>query len=180
MVSAKSDKRFVDAIKNDPALHKAAVDQMFLGSVMRGAGHPVSKPVRVFRLEMANGNGPYNSGLPNSHEIYEKICDCDPGFFCVRNAILNREQCGVTDRAFHEAHGHSNYACDSLESLKDWFPDKAREYLAQFGAKIVEYEIPVGEYMEKVGCGEVIFNRHKCRKLRELDAVQPEELAHAA
>jgi hypothetical protein len=144
-----------------------------------GKGTPVKKPTTVFRIEMPNGRGPYNSGLPNEHEIYEMICgDNGPDLDCVRLAKKNFEKCGITDRAFKDAHGRGTaYGCDSMKSLHEWFPIKAREYLHGFGARVIEYQLPVGAPLAKVGHGEIIFDRLHSKRVREFDLVDETRLA---
>lgn len=134
-------------------------------------GRPVPKDTTIYRIEMPNGEGPYNSGLPNAKEIYETICSPEPGYFCVKNAILNRERCGITEREFYEAHGDAAYGCDSIECLKDWFPDKAREYLAKQGAKVVEYKLPKGTYMLTLPRGERVFARPSAKRVGVMDVI---------
>jgi hypothetical protein len=168
------------AILGDPKLAAASMRHIIEGSVQHGPGKPVKEPVKVFRIEMPNGNGPYNSGLPNAKEIYERLCLPEPyGFFCVRNAIMNCEDMNTSANAFRSTHGHAHYGCDSIKSLHDWFPEGAREYLADYDARTVEYEIPVGEYMLEMGSGEIVFNRYACRVVGE-HSVYEKELACAA
>lgn len=145
---------------------------------MGDAGAPVKKPVRVFRLEMPNGNGPYNSGLPDERDIYLKLCLPDEcgGFDCARLARECGEQMGITEKEFLDAHGHANYGCLKVEDIYAWFSDNARRYLSKYDAKIVEYEIPVGGHLLKVHDKEVIFNRHECRKVAEYDIMKGEKI----
>jgi hypothetical protein len=134
-----------------------------------GKGKPIPAPTKVYRVEMPNGNGPYNSDLPNAREIYETICDTEtPGMGCARLAKANHEKMGVTEREFLDAHGEAFYGCDSLKSLRKWFRGAARKYLAGYGATIVVYELPEGSPVEKVGRGEVIFARSLGRKVATL------------
>jgi len=134
-----------------------------------GRGQPVEKPVRVYRIELPNGNGPFNSDLPNAHEIYEEISKPEPGFDCSHLARLNHEQMGVTEEEFQEAHGPAAYACEDLKALRKWFPDPARDYLAQYGARVVVYEVPAGAHLAKIGHGEVLIARNECRRVETLD-----------
>src|SRR4051812_41770415 len=96
-----------------------------------GPGRPVHEPTEVFRVELPNGRGPFNSGLPNAHEIYDRI----------GTEHLERDnggQCGLSDHEFAEAHdGEAEYGCDSLESLALWFPKGCRAYLKRLGARVV-------------------------------------------
>jgi hypothetical protein len=159
------------AYNRDPDLQDVMEKLFFEGTVEFDAGEPVKEPVMVYRLEMENGHGPYNSGLPNAREIYMQLSQPVPGFNCVKNAILNRENINTSFVEFYQTHGHVNFACDSLEAVTHWFPDKARKYLKQYGGRIVEYQIPVGGYLLKVGQGEVVFNRHESNRGREFDVV---------
>jgi hypothetical protein len=139
-----------------------------MGAKSFGVGKPVEAPFSVFRVEMPNGNGPFDSELPNSHEIYEHIAVAKPGFDCARFAGENHEHMAYSGNAFRAAHdGHANYGCDSLDAIKQWFPDKARKYLAGLGAKIVQYEVPAGESIVREGHGEVVFNRHAAKVVGE-------------
>lgn len=139
-----------------------------LGPKDFGIGKPVSKAVTVYRVEMPNGNGPYNSGLPNARAIYEKLCAPNPGYDCAFLANVNREICGASDQSFYLRHGDASYCCDSLASLYRWFPLPARKYLKEQGAKIRVYEIPVGEYLAKCGNGECLFNKTTANLVDEL------------
>ena len=138
-----------------------------------GSGKPVTEVTTVFRVEMPNGRGPYNSDLPNGHEIYEKIANLkDPGYNCVRLAAANNEQMGVTEQKFLNTHGNADYGCDSLAAIRDWFPDKARKFLAKHDAKLVEYKVPVGGFVEVVGHGEVLFDKTKAERVSDYDLVK--------
>lgn len=153
-----------DRVRDDPPLNA-------------GIGQPVTAPTTVFRVEFPNGNGPYNSGLPNAHEIYEALADYEaPEMNCVWLAAKNHENMNVTGHAFREAHGHADYGCDSVEALNRWFPIKARKYLAEQGAGLIEYEIPVGGFLAKTGLGEVIFDRHAATKVQTLNLVTAKRL----
>lgn len=134
-------------------------------------GKLAGKPTPIFRVEMPTGRGPFNSGLPEQKEIYEKLAG---DFDCVKLADPdhNCELMGITEKAFKDKHGHAAYGCDSLKAVNDWFSLKARKYLAKFGAKIVEYEVPATGYIAPTGHGEVIFNRAECKRVRELDVVE--------
>lgn len=139
------------------------------------AGHPVDQPMRVFRVEMPDGLGPFNSLVPDGREVGLRICREEPGFNCCALAHENHERMDITDHAFHKAHGHADYACDSLQGVKRWFKKPAREYLAKHGARIVEYEIPVGGYVAVIGNNEVIFNRFEGKKVAEHDIAKGEK-----
>lgn len=162
------------AIDRQNAEFFSFLDMLFQPSVDFGTGRKVTKAKRIFRIEMPNGHGPYNSELPNAHEIYETICKPVRGYDCSKYARLTNEQCGVSDEAFARKHGMAAYACDSMESLKLWFGDKARAYLATFGAKVIEYEIPAGQYIAKASNGEIIFNRNTSNRIKEYDLVSLE------
>lgn len=139
-----------------------------LGPKDFGTGNPVKSPTTVYRVEMPNGNGPYNSGLPNSMEIYRFLCNYDQPFNCAYLANLNREACGVSDHRFYKAHGDASYCCDSMDSIYRWFPLAARKYLAKYGAKIVQYRIPTGEPLAICGNGECVFNKKTAKRICEL------------
>lgn len=143
------------------------------GIAPAGEGEPVEQPTRVFRVEMPNGYGPYNSGLDgDTGEIYRVICSKKPGYGCANMARLNHEQMGITEDEFLQAHGKAHYGCDSIKSVENWFGNKAREYLRdEWGAKLIEYEIPEGEYLLTVGHGEIIFNRDTSKRVCEYDLV---------
>jgi hypothetical protein len=128
-------------------------------------GHRVSKPTRVYRVEMPNGIGPFNY----SKEVYAVICSGKPGFNCDHLADVNHEQMDVTSAAFRQAHGHAEYACDSIASLNRWFPLPARRYLKTLGAKIAVYEVPKGGFLAVVGSGEVIFSKCDSKPVDLLD-----------
>lgn len=135
-----------------------------------GAGKPVSKPTRVYRVEMPGGGGPFNY----SSHVYDVICSGKPGFNCDHLAALNHEQMDLTSAAFRAAHGHAEYACDSLASLGNWFPRPARVYLKRLGAKIAVYEVQVGDSIAVVGQGEVIFSKPDAVPVTVLDVVTEE------
>jgi hypothetical protein len=135
-------------------------------------GKPVEQPTTVYRVEMPNGNGPYNSGLPNARDIYKAIANpFHPEMDCVRLANQNHENINQTGSQFRAEHGHADYGCDSLDAVKAWFPIKAREFLAGLGGSVVEYELAVGDPLLGVGNGEVIFNRHTAKRVRSLGLV---------
>lgn len=126
----------------------------------------------VYRVEMPNGRGPYNSGLGAPDEIYDVICATKRGYDCARNASLNGEQMGVTEQAFFEARGDAEYACESIEAIRDWFPTPARRYLAKrWNARLHIYEVPCGGYVLKPGRGEVIFSRKDARPVKVVDLI---------
>jgi hypothetical protein len=153
---------------------RAALNDLFCDRLEVGGGRPVKKPTSVFRIEMPNGRGPYNSGLPNGRDIYDHITQPKDGYDCAYLAGTLHEQMGITEHQFRLEHGHAAYACDSLKSLGKWFHERARKYLNKLGASIVEYQIPVGGYLEKTGHGEIIFNKHECKRIRKLNIVTME------
>jgi hypothetical protein len=140
------------------------------------AGHPVIEPTRVFRVEMPNGHGPFDCSTMEGMEVAYTICSTEPGFDCCANAALNHEHMDITDYAFHKAHDHADYACESIDGVKSWFHMPAREFLAKHGAKIVEYEIPVGGSIAVIGHDEVIFNRFEATPVARYDIVKGEKI----
>jgi hypothetical protein len=183
----EDDFMFDDADQGEGSVNELLTD---LFAAIIGAAHSddtgnkVSKDTTIYRVEMPTGRGPYNSGLEEQNEIYERICSHashnkkkEPCWDCAKLASKNHEKMGITEHAFKKAHGHAAYACDSLEAVSNWFEQGAREYLRdQWQAKIVVYVIPKGEYMMTVGNGEVVFSKPACKRIKELDLVTYEEL----
>jgi hypothetical protein len=146
-----------------------------IGVTDAGPGKPVKAPLTVYRVEMPDGHGPYNSHLPNAKAIYDKLCGTSPkhpGFNCAQLARKNREQCGLSDHAFVQAHGEGDYGCLTIEAIEDWFPLGARRYLRTLSAQLIEYEVPKGGYVAELGSGEVLFVRSKAKRVRALDLVK--------
>lgn len=147
-----------------------------------GVGSPVDEDTIVYRIEMPNGRGPYNSKIDD--EIYHRLCnpvgineqgqEC---WDCISLAAKNNEQCGITDQDFEEAHGSAVYACDSLQAIENWFPKGAREYLSGFGAKIVVFKIPKGQPIAVVGHGEIIMSKITAIEVDRLDVVTFETIS---
>jgi hypothetical protein len=138
------------------------------GRIQADAGHSVAKPTNVYRIEMPNGYGPYNGCGDTQEENLKAYHELDRDG-CVRLAKLNHEQMDYTDEPFREAHGPCLYACDSLASLFDWFPLKARTFLNRYSARIVVYQVPAGGHIASVGHGEVIIAKREARKVQTLD-----------
>lgn len=144
-------------------------------------GKPCTHPVKVYRVEMPNGRGPYNSGLGHGSEIYTRLASNrrthgQTCWDCTHLAGENHEQMGITERAFRNAHGHASYGCDTLDALKNWFPEGARQYLRdEWSATVIEYEVQKGDYLLTVGNGEVIFNRTTAKEITRLDPVTLEK-----
>lgn len=143
-----------------------------------GPGAAVEEPTVLYRIEMPNGHGPYNSGLPNQEQIYEKICGGGPGWDCAKLAgpEFNNEQMGLTEDDFRTAHGDCFYACESLDAIGSWFPTPARVYLKTLGAIVVAYEVPAGAPVAAVGHGEVLFSKAVSKLHARLDAETFEEI----
>lgn len=142
-------------------------------------GKPVESPLTIYRVEMPNGRGPYNSGLGKGQEIYDRLCSThghnwkgQQCWDCSELAAENHEQMGITEKAFKEKHGHAAYGCTSLEAIGNWFPKGARQYLRDnWHAKIVVYALPKGKYAMFTGHGEVVFSKPEARQTRTLDLV---------
>lgn len=128
-------------------------------------GTPVTQITKVYRVEMPNGNGPYNSGLPNSEEIYWTITR----FGCCR--LAEHEQFNHTSGAFFEAHGDASYGCETLRAIHNWFPEPARRYLTQYDCKIIVYELDIGQPLLKLEHGEVVFNRKAARRVDTMELI---------
>lgn len=140
----------------------------FVPAKMDDLGDTVSEPTTVFRVEMPNGKGPYNSGLDNgTHEIYDFL-DANGA---VEPARRNNESMSMTGRAFHRAFGKAHYGLDSTAAVQHWFNWKVRHYLRDYGAELVEYEVQPGQNILPVGEGEVIFNKHLAKRVSSYDLV---------
>lgn len=137
-----------------------------MGQIPRdfGLGEPVKEPTKVYRVEMADGTGPYNSAVGIGVTISAPF----EGFDCNRPAVENNEKMGVSDRRFHREFGHANYGCESLADIDYWFGDKARQYIAAHGGRIAVYEVQVGQHLVKAGLGEVVFNRYSAKLIEYL------------
>lgn len=140
---------------------------------LEGTGTPATAPTRLFRVEMPTGNGPFNSGLPNAEEIYLRLCLPRPvGWDCARIAREDREQMGVTDLAFFEAHGDATYACEAEADIFQWFPPEAIDYLHGLGAKLVEYVVPKGSPLLRLK-RQVVFVKPDAHKVAERPLIEP-------
>lgn len=128
-------------------------------------GSPVASATAVYRIEMPDGCGPWCGGPNSNRDWDEKLED----WGCADLAEKNGEQMGETEQAFRAAHGHAAYGCDSLDALKKWFPAPARKFLATKGATVKHYEIAAGDYIERVGNGEVVFNWTTAKIVATLD-----------
>jgi len=154
--------------------------RLLTGDIREGeTGEPVKEPTHVYRIEMPTGYGPFNSGLPNSHEIYEDLTRDEPGWpgYLLRNCpSMKREQMGVTEQAFREAHGHAAYGCIDLKSMNTWFPRPAREYLQPLGAKIICYCLQPGDYLLCLteSEGEIVFNPKSATIVETIDVLELE------
>lgn len=128
-------------------------------------GQPAEQPTRLYRIEFPNGRGPFNSVREDAKVIYDRLAEPVPGFDCTR--LAKGEQCGLTEGRFYRAHGDACYACDSLDALHHWFPDAARRYLADLGAKLIEYVVPTGAPLLPIHNGEVVFDRRSAHRVAE-------------
>lgn len=149
-------------------------------SIQRGnEGEPVEAPTPVYRVEMPSGRGPFNDEA-TEHEhrrIYETLASmCTT---VLADPDHNHEQMGVTEAAFKAAHGHAAYGCDSMASLNRWFPRPAREFIKSLGGKIVHYEVQPGDYIYRVGQGEVVFSKPAARLIAHIDLVTEEVINNA-
>lgn len=135
-------------------------------------GEPVIEATSVYRVEMADGRGPFNTHRDDRPQIYEYLTRPEPGWpgWLLTKPIFRQEQMGVTEAMFYELHGGAAYGCDSLASLNTWFPRPAREYLAGLGGKIIEYRVPKGQPLLSLHelAGECVFNPHTAERVREL------------
>lgn len=134
-------------------------------------GQPVATPTDVFRIEMPTGRGPFNSGLPEARTIYDTLVQPTEGWpgRLLLSPDFQGEQMGITEAAFKRAHGHACYGCSSLASVNTWFPAPARAYLEPFGAKIIQYQLPVGAFLLKLdAAGEVVFAKPAAKRIAAL------------
>lgn len=126
-------------------------------------GTPVPEPTRVYRVELPDGRGPFNSQWVDNSKIFR---------FYEGKGIGDRgEQMGVTERAFDEAHGDAAYGVADLEAARHWFPEPAREVISENEGYLWEFEIPKGGYIMRLAQGEVVFSRKEARRIRKLDLV---------
>lgn len=134
-------------------------------------GDPVTTPVDVFRIEMPDGHGPFNSTIwPDRIRAYEYLTRDEagwPGHMMSIDPAVGREAMGISDAKFSWKHGHIAYGCDSLEHLLTWFPPPSREYLAKHGGKIVRYTVPVGQQVLRMSAGQICFVKHTAIKVEE-------------
>lgn len=133
-----------------------------------GPGESVAARTKVYRVEMPNGHGPFNSGLRNAEAIYQHICSGEPGFTCDRLERANGAQMGLSDHAFEEANGECEYGCETVRDVCLWFPRGSREYLDGLGARCVVYEVQPGDRIARCGNGEVLFCLHRAKRTTEL------------
>lgn len=158
--------------------------QAILASIRAGhpirygeTGHPVNQPTDVFRIELPNGNGPFNTDLPNNRSHYDHLTQPNPGwpgYILTVNRDAFHEQMGITEAEFGRVHGDACYGCDSLAAVNSWFPPPARDYLSSYGAKIIRYQLAPGDYILPMDiAGEVIFNRQAAARLDELPVTIP-------
>lgn len=142
-------------------------------------GEPVSAPTRVYRVELPNGNGPFNTGLPEHRIIYDDLVKNEkgwPGWLLYNCPAMRREQMGITERAFKETHGAAFYGCRDLRSVATWFPPPSRQYLAKYSAEILCYELPAGSYLLQLDSeGEVVFNKFEAKVVERLPITAPIE-----
>lgn len=140
----------------------------------------LAAPVTVYRVEMPNGNGPYNSDLPAAEEIYARLCFGERGtrllgatcWNCADLAVANNETMDNAAADFHHRFGHANFACDSLDAIKAWFPEGARRYLRdEWGARLIVYTVPAGQHLRTLANGEVVFSKPDATRTGTLDLV---------
>lgn len=137
-------------------------------------GKPVPSDTTIYRVEMADGTGPFNKGEKANPEVWQKLVENRergwPGHL-LTYPQFRTEQNGVSEIMFRHVHGAAAYATASLAALNTWFPPTARSYLASVpGAKIVQYTIPAGQPLLSWPdlAGEVVFNPLTARREREL------------
>lgn len=143
-------------------LMEAALASVILGRRFGEAGSPVSQPTNVYRVEMEDGRGPFNTHRDDRPAIYKHLTKQEPGWpgWLLTFPQFRQEQMGVTEAVFYHTHGGAAYGCESLASLNTWFPAPARSWLVSYGAKIVQYCVPAGEPILSLKelAGEVVFN----------------------
>jgi hypothetical protein len=133
-------------------------------------GEPLPAPADVYRVEMPDGRGPFIS-RGQRKVIYEELTKPVEGWpgYLLLDPRFQREQAGITEKAFNDAHGAARYGCACLASVNTWFPPPSRSYLASLGAKIVHYQLPAGSYLLDLdAAGEVIFSVAQAKKVDEL------------
>ena len=142
----------------------------------------LTAPVTVYRVEMPNGKGPYNSemGPMGGKYIYARLCMGalgtralgEPCWDCSRLARENDETMDEVAADFHARFGHANFGCDSLGAIRAWFPDAPRRYLRDdWGARLIEYQVPAGQHLRTLANGEVVFSAPDAAKVGTLDLV---------
>ena len=116
----------------------------------------------VYRIEDANGRGPYSLGVCRKHDIgYDgnKRCrhaaPCDEGW-----DVFDAERVlGIT------CHSSALFGFASKRQLVAWFPRDARAKLAAEGCTIVRYR--VAKQNAHVSPTQCVFNRAKARRVRK-------------
>lgn len=160
------------------ALYQKSIMEMIYGDKIVGVeeeGEALSAPRSVFRVEMPNGKGPFNPGesFRRKHgfygtEWYDYLHDQGAD----KPADKSGSRMGLTGAAFYVANGAAHYGFDNPQGVKHWFNLKAREFLAKYGGKIVEYQVQPGERVLETGEHEVIFNKDRARRTGEFDLIE--------
>jgi len=163
-----------DFDNDDVSVLEQLISEMFSPVLGEGdIGQPVTRATSVFRIEMPNGHGPFNSGLGNEMEIYETLAN----LHCADFARDTNEQCGRTEAAFHEAHGDAEYACKSMYWLKKWFNPASRQYLVQYNAVLKEYSVLPGDCILEIANGEVVFSRKDAQLIATYELTSLEKVS---
>lgn len=144
------------------SLEEAAIYAALTGFRFGEKGEPVAHPTSVYRVEMEDGRGPFNTERDDRPEIFHTLVQPNEGWpgRLLKIPKFKTERMGVTEAMFYAVHGGAAYACESLAAINTWFPLPSRQYLATLGgAKIVQYCIPKGQPILKLDlAGECVFN----------------------
>lgn len=162
-----------DEFDNSPdRLEEALLIALMTGTRFGETGSPVSQPTNVYRVEMEDGRGPFNTHRDDRPEIYDHLTKRERGWpgWLLTIPKFKSERMGVTEAMFYSVHGGAMYGCNSLASLNTWFPAPSRSWLAKLGgAKIVQYCVPKGEPLLDLDlAGECVFNPKTAIRVSEM------------
>jgi hypothetical protein len=122
-----------------------------------------------YRVEDANGEGPYQTKQPGM-EVWYMRCDFEHDM--IKRHPMPHDDAGLCawyNPLSWEVRKHHHYAFKDLDQFKSWFYTMAsREYLKRYGYQINVYECDDGQY----GDTQAMFRKDEAKFLYSLELTE--------
>lgn len=96
--------------------------------------------MKIYRIENADGDGPYNAAYKPGGLLYQMHTEDDDGPITAHETHPSPWADIASFASRHE--GKYRFGFKSMEQLTQWFGPRARKLLESYSFELVEYEVP--------------------------------------